>query len=277
MEKRIDNIFDYNSYNLVLHADFAKRSALNPSYSLRSYARDLDISLGYLSEVFNGKRHFSEAKGRTVFTNMGFEDNELLYLEGLVALSHCKTPEEVLKAKQYCRKFGSNTGFKFDHDPTNDEILNSVDHFLVFALARKITTLEEICQITDQFSIRQSRVKDILDEFIEKEYISFKNDEYIVNDPNTIIGDHRNYCEFLHDFSQFFNHHYKVQNKNTLPDNVASGLILSMDEHTIQEIRDLNSYYIVTLLKISNRVKEPTHFGFMTNLWMEKELKPTIH
>lgn len=270
MEKRIKNVFDFENYKLLLGADFSKRSALNPSYSLRGYARDLDISLGYLSEVINNKKDLSIEKGRTIFSNMGHDENELDFIESLIILNTSHDPSKRYQAQSTFESLKSRTGFRFNS--ANDEIINSVEHFLVFCFAREYTDIEDIFHIANQLNISKDKVEEVLNDYIKNQYISKVDGQFIVNDPDFMITDHKNYCEFLTQLGSFFFEHYKKQNINSLKESAATSLILGLDDSTIDEVHDLNQHYIMTLLKISNRVKDPKYFGFLTNLYLQKDL-----
>lgn len=273
MEKRVENIFDYNNYRLLLGSDFAFRSTENTNYSLRGYARDLKISLGYLSEVMNGKKHLSTSKGREIFSNMGYDEDELDFVESLIILNSSDKKGLTQLAQETYDFYRSKTGFRFNSK--KDKIMNSVEHFIVFTLAREFTRFEQIYSVANIFGITKEQVQAAINDFIDRNYIEEVEGEYIIRDPNFIITDHENYCKFLGNFAEFFFSHYKKQNINSKNESAASGLILGLDESTLNEVHDLNDYYIMTLFKIANRVLEPTHFAFITNLYLEKKV-PTL-
>jgi hypothetical protein len=273
MEKRIENVFDFENYRLLLGADYAKRSAINPSYSLRSYARDLEISLSYLSEVINNKKDLSVEKGHIIFSNMGLSGVELDFIESMIIINTSHDPAKQYQAREVFNELKSSTGFKFNS--TKDEIINSVEHFLVFTFTREYTDIEDIYHVASMLQISNNKVDEVLNDFVEKKYISVLEDKYTVEDPDFMISDHENYCDFLTKLSGFFYNHYQKQNINSVKESSASNLILGLDDKTIKEVHDLNKHYIMTLLKISNRVKEPKYFGFVSNLYLQKNLYET--
>ncbi|NRA67482.1 MAG: DUF4423 domain-containing protein [Pseudobacteriovorax sp.] len=61
----------------TLRSEFAERKSRNPSYSLRAYARFLEISPTSLSLFLNGKRGLSEKAKRPILRKLGFLDGEL--------------------------------------------------------------------------------------------------------------------------------------------------------------------------------------------------------
>lgn len=61
--------FDYRE---VLLGEFRSRQSRNPRYSLRSFSRDLKVSLTSLSDVFAGKRNFSKKNAMAISKNLNW-------------------------------------------------------------------------------------------------------------------------------------------------------------------------------------------------------------
>jgi uncharacterized protein (TIGR02147 family) len=60
----------------VLLAELARRQANNPRYSLRSFARALGVSPGFLSKVLNGHRSLSASTAHAIAQCLGFSSSE---------------------------------------------------------------------------------------------------------------------------------------------------------------------------------------------------------
>ncbi|MCX6125094.1 MAG: DUF4423 domain-containing protein [Proteobacteria bacterium] len=54
----------------VLMLEFAERKRRNESYSMRAYARDLDVSVGLISEIFSGKRMLTPKIGNKILPHL---------------------------------------------------------------------------------------------------------------------------------------------------------------------------------------------------------------
>lgn len=76
---------DYRSY---LRDVLANRCQNNPRYSLRAFARDLEISPSRLSEVLNGKYGLSKSAACEIAKKMGLNDYEQKYFADLVEANH---------------------------------------------------------------------------------------------------------------------------------------------------------------------------------------------
>lgn len=64
---------DYRSY---LRAELARRSTINPSYSLRAFARALSLAPGALSEILNGKRTLGPKKAMEITQKLALGPDE---------------------------------------------------------------------------------------------------------------------------------------------------------------------------------------------------------
>jgi len=54
------------NYRELLKREFVAKTHKNSKYSLRAFARDLDVSCAFISQVLNEHRHLSERKGNQI-------------------------------------------------------------------------------------------------------------------------------------------------------------------------------------------------------------------
>jgi uncharacterized protein (TIGR02147 family) len=80
------------SYRDILKQNFQDRSLVNPSYSMRSFARDLAIAPSSLSEVLNGKKGISPKRSIEFAKNLKLPEWQVQYFCDLVAMEHAKSP-----------------------------------------------------------------------------------------------------------------------------------------------------------------------------------------
>ena len=80
------------TYRDILKQSFQDRSQMNPSYSLRSFARDLAIAPSTLSEVLNGKKGISPKRSALFAKNLKLPEWQVQYFCDLVAMEHAKSP-----------------------------------------------------------------------------------------------------------------------------------------------------------------------------------------
>lgn len=78
-------------YRHILKSEFDRRSSVNPSYSLRAFARDLDIQAPQLSAVLLGKKGLSSKKASTVAKTLGFSKTEEKKFVAAVSAAHARS------------------------------------------------------------------------------------------------------------------------------------------------------------------------------------------
>jgi uncharacterized protein (TIGR02147 family) len=95
-------IFNYESLETYLKDELRRRVRLNPRYSLRSFARNLKLSPGALSEILRGQRNLSVKSVAQVARAIGLnaaEAKHLLHLAQLAKDSELKELETQTKAR----------------------------------------------------------------------------------------------------------------------------------------------------------------------------------
>jgi hypothetical protein len=86
--------FDYRS---SLAEELRVRQARNPRYSLRSFARDLGVSVTALSDVLSAKRHFSKKNVARIVAKLGWSPlQEKAFLETVAGHTPSRNPAEQL-------------------------------------------------------------------------------------------------------------------------------------------------------------------------------------
>ena len=85
-------------YRVALANELTARTARNARYSLRSFARDLGVSVTALSDVLSGKRHFAVKNAYRVIEKLGWSPLQSeAFLQNIVAgVPPKQTREEIL-------------------------------------------------------------------------------------------------------------------------------------------------------------------------------------
>jgi len=88
-------------YQVFLQSELSRRKHRNPSYSLRAFARDLNISVSKLSLVMRGMKGLSAKSGQKIAKNIGLGDQETELFISLIEAKHSRsrvTRERALNA-----------------------------------------------------------------------------------------------------------------------------------------------------------------------------------
>lgn len=78
-------------YRDFIRRELEERSQLNPRFSLRAFARILDLSPSFLSEVLSEKRGLSVDVAANIGKKLGLSNHELAYFCDLVMEKHART------------------------------------------------------------------------------------------------------------------------------------------------------------------------------------------
>ena len=94
----------YLDYRTYLKDELGLRALANPQYSLRAFARDLQISPQVLSSVLNGKKNISSEVAIKIADKLKLSEVNRSYFHDLVELSQAKSQglREVIKYRLGC-------------------------------------------------------------------------------------------------------------------------------------------------------------------------------
>jgi uncharacterized protein (TIGR02147 family) len=94
----------------ILHEALQNRKMVNPSYSLRAFARDLGVTPAQLSHVLSGKRGLGTATAKKVIRKLGLSDHEThLFLLSLKA-QFAQSKKEKMKAQEALQALKQESG-----------------------------------------------------------------------------------------------------------------------------------------------------------------------
>lgn len=100
------------NYRDQLKAEFYKRKTLNPSYSLRAFARDLKISAPQLCAVFKGTKGISPAVAMKIIEGLDLSKVEgEIFLRSVEAL-HSRQEQSKQNSRELLRKFIESEKFQ---------------------------------------------------------------------------------------------------------------------------------------------------------------------
>jgi uncharacterized protein (TIGR02147 family) len=88
----------HDSYRNILRQTFEERHYLNPSYSKRSFARDLGLAPSSLSEILRGRKGLSPKRSILVAKALRLPDWQIRYFQDLVTKEYGRNTTEVKKA-----------------------------------------------------------------------------------------------------------------------------------------------------------------------------------
>lgn len=123
-------------YRDIIKHEFEFRKKTNRAYSLRAYARDLQINPGQLSEILKSRAGLSSEKALSVAKDLGLSEKEALFFQALVNFEHGRSEQIKEKAKSYIETHTYSEGFeqltlegfKLISDWTHYGVLSTMEH-----------------------------------------------------------------------------------------------------------------------------------------------------
>lgn len=85
-------VFSFPDYRSFLRAELSERLSKNAAYSLRAFARDLDVAPSLLSAVLSSARPLTSGTAAQIAERLGMPSSEVEYLSTLVQFEREKAP-----------------------------------------------------------------------------------------------------------------------------------------------------------------------------------------
>ena len=255
-------LFDYDDYRMILHDEFINRSIRNSLYSLRAFARDLKISVGFLSEVLHGKNDFSLAMAHKIFKSLDYSVSELEYISNLIILKTSKSRNERLEAKRYLNKFC--TKLKYKKDKSKEKYAKSFKHFFVYGLLENIKEVEILKEYAAQLNISEKEVQLILSEFNEDGYIAQKDDEVVIVQDMYSDYSAAGILDVFKDFTRVLIEEIGRNGGMRVPDRIFQFGIWGLDEGSYQLAIEAHKVFFKTLARLTSNSKG-TDFVILTS------------
>lgn len=93
------------SYRDLLKKELNDRCLKNSEYSLRAFARDMEIEVGQLSRVFNGKKNISLSKAQAVCEKLYSNSIQKKYFLALLKFEIARSPKAKQDALEEIRRY----------------------------------------------------------------------------------------------------------------------------------------------------------------------------
>jgi uncharacterized protein (TIGR02147 family) len=116
-------IYEYVCYRKYLTCELADRVAKNPLYSLRAFARDLELAPTSLSQVLSGRKNLSQERAIRIAERLELNPPEVEYLSLLVQQDKAKSPK---LREMLAEKVAS-------HKPPHDKENLSLEYFRIIS------------------------------------------------------------------------------------------------------------------------------------------------
>lgn len=265
MKKLINDVFIYRDWRLVIINDFFARISANPRYSLRAYARDLDFSPGFISKILNGNKVPSQNSALKIFSRIGLNEDEVNYAKYLFIKSQSQNSLTVQEAEHYIKSKNKKIGFN-DNSERN-KFTNSLNHFLVYAIVRKISNLNKIFAVCEKLDIPQHIVSKIIEEFINEGYFTRSKETLTVSDRYITSSEVESTVKISDELNRLISK--KLLQEGTFNSlNNTHVIALTLNKNSFDSVHEAHKLYLRTLSQISDSSQNIDRIVFITNSFM---------
>ena len=127
------SIFDYQDPRRFLLDWLVARQSTEPGYSVRRWAREMDLSHALLLMLLQGKRGLKLKHVPVLARGMALSSDEKTYLQALVELVNSRSLEEESLAREWLRELNPSAQFR-TREIDEFEVISSWLHFAILAL-----------------------------------------------------------------------------------------------------------------------------------------------
>ncbi len=166
-------------YIEILLDHYMAKKAVNQSYSMNAFARDISIRPSQLSEVLRKKKGLSVKSAQIISNKLKLKKQERTFFIESVIAECARSPKERDLAKSRLRKEISE-----NHEMTKAEFSLIKDwlHFAVLEYIRIKKNNFKITAAADYFSVPTSRVNTVLTNLETVGLVQKKGNQYIIKD-----------------------------------------------------------------------------------------------
>lgn len=148
---------DYRDYIL---REFERRQKKNPSYSLRAFARDLEIPCSRLSEILNRKRGLSQRRAPSLADKLYLSPSEKEYFIDLALCEHARSG---LVKNMAIKRINARKMVTNQYDENVFSVISDWYHHVVMEYLQLPNSDQSIEAISKQFGIQPGEIERALE------------------------------------------------------------------------------------------------------------------
>lgn len=155
----------FEDYRSVLKFEFQLRNKKNNAYSMRAFARDIELSPSRLSEIFAGKQGLSPERAKVISTRLGFSVEKVDWFCNLVTAESSRNRHLKSIASERVSPFKNGvlsvtTNDVMDFDP-------QWYHFVIRRMTQLSNFKSDPLWIADQLTLSPELVTEAIDEMLK--------------------------------------------------------------------------------------------------------------
>lgn len=226
-------------YRDILQSSLLQKQQANPAYSLRAFARDLEISPSRLSEVLSGKHSLSIASARKIAQHLHKTPDERQYFEDLVAVESSSNPLQIELAQRRINTF--ETGKSRNKIPEDSFSLISDWYYLCIIELTQLENFKPDAKwIAEKLGITSTQVVDAFERLQEVGIVQFDDDQdLILNFLSNTVSSQKSSKSIRKFHKQMIEKALAAIDGQKTNERDVSSLTVAVDHGSLPEIRKL--------------------------------------
>ena len=241
-------------YLKCLNHIFESRREINPSYSLRSFARDLDLTPSFLSQVLKGKKGLSHQKATEISQNLSLDlkEKEAFLISNLAA--NARSEE---RKKYYQQKYDDL--FRKNEREVPFEFYQTMTKWQNLALLEIIETgieTQSVKRMASLLKLSEAEVLCNLDTLIEIQELSFDGVNYRATSEHSLLkgGIPNSYVKAFH--QQILHQGLKAIETQELEKREIRSSLMGISEDKVPEAKRMIQDFFREFRKLQNGDEE---------------------
>ena len=226
------------NFNDILKEELRQRYEMNPQYSMRSFAKYLDMSPGSICDIINGKQGISKDRAGKIAEKLGFNKSETDYFLTLVESAHARNKKQKKVAKQKLQEYKEKNYSKLETDA--NEVLSDWYYFAILELTHVSNFLPNIEWVAKRLGIAPSLVQEAIERLQRLKLLSIEPDGSWKDLNNYLMTTNevpsRNIRRLHH---QIICKAHRSVSEQTISERNLNSLILSFDESKMEEAKKM--------------------------------------
>lgn len=165
----------YEDYRAILKKELNARCEQNPRYSLRAFARDLNLAPSRLSEILNKKQGLSLNAAEKIASTLGYKGEEKDFFCDSVASLHSRSPNEKRLAQIRLLKRKSETSQYYQMKLDTFKIISDWYHIGILELIKLDTFKSDPIWIAKQLKITPIQAELAIERLIRVKLLKKEN------------------------------------------------------------------------------------------------------
>ncbi len=170
---------NYSSYHDLIDEEFEKRKALNTAYSLRAFARDLNLSPATLSQVMSKKNGLSLDAAELISEKLKFNENKKDWFLNSVGALHSRGQKDRQKFQEKIATYKNEKITFSEIQLEYFKVIADWYHFALLELTRLHDFKNDIAWIADTLGISQETTREAI--------LRLKNLDLIVEKDDVLV------------------------------------------------------------------------------------------